>query len=226
MGGSEPSAFVPAEIEGRVLSTFIAHSPASFMLLDHRLNQLEVSPRWTSDWSGNREAMVGKHHYETYPDLPEHILMAHRRGLAGETVSAPDDRFTMQGEEYHAAWHVRPWGNPKHGTGGLIVYAENLAVPKRSPLGNAIGHAPSALPADSAPSRQLSWVRDGRLAAQDILSSYREIACTCPPGYVEEHRAHQLDCRAHPSVPVLKRAEQGIRNLSLLEQWLEKKQGS
>jgi hypothetical protein len=228
MGGSESSssAFVPAEIEGRILSTFISNSPASFLLLDRQLLQLEVSPRWTSDWSRRREEMVGKHHYETYPNLPEHILSAHRRGLQGETVSESDDRFIMQGEEFYAAWQVRPWGNPKQGTGGLIVYAENLALKKRSQVSDQVTHTRSTIKPRAAASRELSWARDGRMAAQDLLSSYREMACTCSAEYIQEHRAHRLDCRAHPTVPVLERAEQGIRQLALLEQWLEKKQGT
>jgi hypothetical protein len=227
MGGSESSAFVPAEIEARVLTAFISSSPAGFLMLDHNLQSLEVSPRWTTDWEISRNEVLGKHLYETYSALPGHIISAHRRGLAGETISAFDDRFRMQGEDYHCAWQVRPWGNPGDGTGGIIIYAENLAAPKHSAAGNRSDRRHSLrFPAHMRnDSPELSWARDGRLAAQDLLSSYREIACTCPPGHYDEHRAHQLDCRAHPSVPVIARAEQGIRQLVRLEQELNKNQG-
>jgi hypothetical protein len=221
MDGSEPSTLVPAEVEGHILSTFVSHSAAGFLMLDHKLHLMEVSPRWASDWDVRRDELVGKHHYEVYPDLPEHVVMAHRRGLAGETVSASDDRFIMKGEEYHCAWQVRPWGNPTRGSGGIIIYAENLALSRRSSTSSGIqsGRPPAEA---GAQAQELSWARDGRLATQDLLSTYREIACTCPPGHYDEHRSHSLECRAHPTVPVLRRAEQGIRNLVLLEQRLGK----
>jgi len=215
-----------AEVQGRVLREFVANSPAGFLMLDHQLRHIEVSPRWAADWDQPRSELIGKHHYETHPDLPDHIKEAHRRALTGEVVGAAHDRFIVRGKEIRSHWEMRPWGDVKRREGGIIIYAENLERQSMAPHERAAERGMTAhvdpqppLPAGDIV-RCISLAQEGRGALQTLLSEYREIACTCGKEYYEEHRSHQLDCRAHPSVPLLVRAEHGVRQLFRLEQSL------
>jgi len=213
-----------AGVQARVLRDFVANSPAGFLMLDHQLRNVEVSPRWAADWDQPRSELLGKHHYETHPDLPDHIKQSHRRALAGEVVRAAEDRFIVRGKEIRSAWEVRPWGNVGQGAGGIIIYAEQLAAstrpaPHDQPTERGLTDPPPS--STTGPTlRSVSLVHQGRGALQGLLSEYREIACTCGKEYYEKHRAHQLDCRAHPSVPLLVQAEKGVRQLFLVEELL------
>jgi len=218
---------VSVEIQKRVLREFIASAPAGFLMLDHELRHVEVSPRWTADWGENRSDLLGVHHYEIHPDLPDHIRQAHRRALAGEVVFNPGDRFLLDGNEVCAAWEVRPWGDPKHEAGGIIIYAEDLTKKGRTSRLEA-GQASeptephAALSSSSMVSRALSWASYGRVALQTLLSGYREVACNCSAGYYERHRAHHRNCLAHATVPLIVRAEKAVRQLYMLEDFLGK----
>jgi PAS domain S-box-containing protein len=219
---------VPADVQARVLREFVASSPAGFLMLDHQLRHIEVSPRWMVDWGVTRSALLGKYHYATYPNLPDHIKDAHRRALAGEVVYTAYDRFMLNGREVRCAWEVRPWGKAGQDNGGILIYAEDLAESRGFAAQGLAGNEGAAVEAELRRSRSAAngmshgvlCSREGRSALQDLLSEYREIACTCEKGYYDKHRAHQVKCRAHASVPLISRAEQAIRQLLMLEEVL------
>jgi PAS domain S-box-containing protein len=220
----DPQVVVPGDVQRRILREFIATSPAGFLMLDQDLRHVEVSPRWVKDWGKDRSELLGKHHYETNPDLPERIKEAHRRGLAGEVVYAERDSFMTGGRQIQASWKVMPWGDLPQGTGGIIIYAENQAG-----AGSAVEEEGSASEPDSGSdsavgvkllSQGLSWAREGREALQRLLVEYREVACNC--GATRTGGAHHPDCKGSASVPLLVRGERAVRQLAALESLLVK----
>jgi hypothetical protein len=217
---------VAAEVEERVIRDFVATAPAPFLMLDHDLRQMEASPRWILEWGKDRSDLLGRHHYETLPDLPAHIKQAHSRALTGEVVSMAEDRFMMDGVEVRSSWSVRPWGLSGRKVGGLIIYAEDLNAKDRSALGSEPRQQAEPAPAHKTKTlgqtKALTWASDGRDAIQKLLAGYRDVSCSCDPEYYEEHRMHQLDCLAHPTVPLIVRGEQGARQLYLLEELIVK----
>ena len=82
--------------------------------------------------AARRESLIGESHYESFPNLPEHLKESHRRGLAGETVTGRDERILKRdGTEHWANWQVTPWGDSGESTGGIIIYEEDLTERKR-----------------------------------------------------------------------------------------------
>jgi PAS fold len=219
------------EIASLTLREFIANSPAAFIMFDQNLCQIEASPRWRADFGGIAAGLrAGQHFYESYPDLPTHLRAAHRRALAGEVTRAPQDRFAVKGQEVFCAWEVRPWGDVRRNTGGIIVYAEHLnrtqplmpapcapeARTRKEPPASRPIFAPSNLMA-----RGIEWSREGSDALQRLLSGYREISCSCDLDTFPLP-IHRADCPAHPTVPLIVRAERAIRRLCALEELLRK----
>jgi len=219
------------EIASRTLRDFIATSPAAFIMFDRNLCQIEASPRWRTDFGGIAAGLAtGQHFYDSYPDLPKHLRAAHRRALAGEVTRAPQDRFALKGQEVFCAWEVRPWGDIPRETGGIIVYAERLL--ETHPLRNtAVAREPRSNKEHSSshpmfsPSnlmaRGISWSCEGSEAMQRLLSGYREVSCTCATEASPE-QGHEPDCPAHPTVPLIVKAEQAIRRLCALQELLRK----
>ena len=88
----EKAAEVLHKSEGR-LRLFIEHAPASLAMFDREMRYLSVSRRWLHDYNLGERDLSGISHYEVFPEIPEYWKGVHRRGLAGEVLSADADRF-------------------------------------------------------------------------------------------------------------------------------------
>jgi PAS domain S-box-containing protein len=92
------------------LKLFIKHAPAAIAMFDRDIRYLSVSQRWLEDYRIGGQDLVGRSHYEVFPELPERWKEFHRCGLAGEMLHAMEDRFErMDGPEQWVKWDLLPW---------------------------------------------------------------------------------------------------------------------
>lgn len=115
------------ESEAR-LRLFIEHGPASIAMFDHNMCYLAASNRWKQDFRLPEDLpIVGRSHYEIFPEIPERWKAVHRRGLSGETLNADEDPFErMDGTTQWVKWEVRPWFNDDGQVGGILTAAEEI----------------------------------------------------------------------------------------------------
>ena len=92
-----------------LLKTFVKHVPAAVAMLDRDMRYLQVSDRWCADYSLDSSQLLGRSHYEIFPDLPERwktnsppCLLREKRCALRKTVgiakAAPlgsDGRFAL-----------------------------------------------------------------------------------------------------------------------------------
>jgi PAS domain-containing protein len=77
--------------------------------------------------------IIGRHHYDIFPDHPERWKEVHRRVLAGEVLSAEDDPYFRQsGEVEMTRWECRPWYESDGSIGGMVLYTEVITDRKRA----------------------------------------------------------------------------------------------
>ncbi|NTV45283.1 MAG: PAS domain S-box protein, partial [Chlorobiales bacterium] len=115
------------------LRLFIEHAPASLAMLDHNLCYIYASSRWFSDFEIENQDIIGRSHYEVFPEIPERWKEVHRRALAGEVLKNDEDRFVRQnGNVLWRRWEVRPWHTTSGEVGGIIILSEDITERKKA----------------------------------------------------------------------------------------------
>jgi PAS domain S-box-containing protein len=114
-----------------LLRVFVKNVPAAVAMLDRDMRYLQVSDRWCSDYLPGRTDILGRSHYELFPDMPERWKEVHRRALQGETLRADEDRWDRQDGTHWARWEVRPWKTPEGDAGGILIFAEDITRRKQ-----------------------------------------------------------------------------------------------
>lgn len=115
-----------------LLKTFVKNVPAAVAMLDTDMHYLQVSDRWCTDYLPGRMQILGRSHYELFPDMPERWKEVHRRALAGETLRADEDRWDGQDGPHWARWEVRPWKTLEGTVGGILILAEDITRRKQA----------------------------------------------------------------------------------------------
>ncbi|WP_243295723.1 hybrid sensor histidine kinase/response regulator [Geothrix mesophila] len=109
------------------LQMLIDHAPAALAMFDREMRYLAVSRRWLSDFHLGEQAILGRSHYDIFPEIPEAWREAHRRGLAGEILHSEEDRFIRQdGTVYWRRWELRPWHAADGTVGGIVIFSEDI----------------------------------------------------------------------------------------------------
>ncbi|MEE4638051.1 MAG: PhnD/SsuA/transferrin family substrate-binding protein, partial [Wenzhouxiangella sp.] len=113
----------------------IEHTRSAVAVHDRDLNYIFVSQKYLDTFRLNGQDIIGKNHYDVFPNLPQHLRDTHRRVLQGEVLSAEDDPFeNPDGTVDWTRWECRPWFEADGTIGGLIVYTEIITERRRAEL--------------------------------------------------------------------------------------------
>ena len=115
-----------AESEAR-LRLLIQNSPAALAMFDREMCYVAVSNRWLADFGLADGNILGRSHYEVFPQIGAELKELHRRGLAGEALKNDEDRFVrLDGTVQWLRWEIRPWQEPDGTIGGIVIYSEDI----------------------------------------------------------------------------------------------------
>ncbi|MCB0804311.1 MAG: PAS domain S-box protein [Bacteroidales bacterium] len=115
------------------LKLFVEHAPAAIAMFDNEMNYIAVSRRYYKDYQLKDDDIIGKNHYEVFPELNEYIRSIHKRCLAGATESSEEDPFErLDGSMDWVRWEMHPWYENKNRIGGVILFSEVITERKRS----------------------------------------------------------------------------------------------
>jgi PAS domain S-box-containing protein len=130
--GQRSQAAVLLQSREELLKIFVKNVPAGVAMLDRDMRYLQVSDRWCADYVADGTCVLGRSHYELFPDVPDRWKEAHRRALEGETLRADDDRWDRAGgPTAWVRWEIRPWTTPTGTVGGILIFAEDITRRKK-----------------------------------------------------------------------------------------------
>ncbi|MBN2268623.1 MAG: HD domain-containing phosphohydrolase [Acholeplasmataceae bacterium] len=108
-----------------LMAYIVENANAAVAVHDLNLNYIYVSKKYCEAYQVEYENIIGKHHYEVFPDLPQKWRDVHQRVLKGEIISDDRDPYQrMDGHTDYTRWECRPWYEQDGKIGGLIVYTE------------------------------------------------------------------------------------------------------
>ena len=103
----------------------IEHSRSAIAVHDKDLNYLYVSQRYMDEYNIKEENIIGKHHYDVFPDLPQKWRDVHQKALSGVTSSEEKDLYVREDGSFEwTRWECRPWYEYDGTIGGIIIYTE------------------------------------------------------------------------------------------------------
>lgn len=107
------------------LQLFVKHSPAAIAMFDSNMRYVIASNRYLTDYNIPDQNIIGKSHYEVFPEISDHWKEIHQRCLKGETIVAEEDIFPRSnGKIDWLRWEIHPWYESDGVIGGIILFSE------------------------------------------------------------------------------------------------------
>ena len=120
---------VDFNLTGR-LDSFVENAPNAIAMFDRDIRYLAASPAWLRDY-GIEGPLVGRSHYDVFPEIPERWRTIHRRALAGDTFAEAGEAFERaDGSIQWLSWGVRPWRLPDGAIGGIVIFTQDVTEMK------------------------------------------------------------------------------------------------
>ena len=174
------------EAREELLRIFVKSVPAGVAMLDRDMRYLQVSDRFCADYSVDSSQVLGRSHYELFPDIPDRWKEIHRRALEGETLRAEEDRWDREGGTTWLCWEVRPWRSADGLTGGILIFAEDIT--RRKQMEEAL----SSMSRKLIESQEQERARIGRELHDDINQRLAMLAIG-----LEQLQSNPLKVRSH-----------------------------
>jgi len=118
------------------LQLFIKYAPASIVMFDREMRYIAASQRWVDEFRINSvESIIGRSHYEIFPNIPEQWKHFYQRGLAGFIEKCDEDFLVdSDGSERWFCWEIHPWYRANGDVGGIILFTEDITDRKQAQI--------------------------------------------------------------------------------------------
>lgn len=112
------------------LATFVENCPAAVAMFDRDMCYLAYSRRWLSDFNLGNQSLLGRSHYEVFPNIPDRWKEIHRRSLAGEVITSDFDSWKPSEDSppQFLCWELYPWRSADGEVQGIMAFSRDLSI--------------------------------------------------------------------------------------------------
>ncbi|MFZ4808404.1 MAG: PAS domain S-box protein, partial [Hyphomicrobiaceae bacterium] len=111
------------------LEALIDAAPVAIAMFDREMRYITCTQRWIADYGLAGQTLIGRSHYDVFPNLPENFKEIHRRCLAGAVERIPEARISApSGREMVVRREVRPWHDASGEIGGIIILNDDITA--------------------------------------------------------------------------------------------------
>lgn len=106
---------------------FVENVPMPVAMFDTEMRYIMASKRWSIDYKLGDQEIIGRSHYEVFPEIGDVWKDDHKRVLAGEIYKNEADRFERQdGSLQWLRYELFPWRKGDDTIGGIIMFTEDI----------------------------------------------------------------------------------------------------
>ncbi len=129
-----PAVLLPEGWEtSDVVRLLLEHAPAAIAMFDRNMCYVLASRRWLTDYQLGDQDIIGRSHYEVFPEISERWKAIHRRCLAGVVDRCEADPFPRSdGTLDWVHWEIHPWRDRGGDIGGIIMFTEVISERRRT----------------------------------------------------------------------------------------------
>jgi len=114
---------------------FIKQSPQAVAMFNKKMEYLAASDQWIQDYGLKNREIIGKSHYDIFPEIGEDWKAIHRRCLNGGIDKNEGASFEgLDGSLQWLKWDVRPWYAEEGIVGGLIMSTADITAKKNQEI--------------------------------------------------------------------------------------------
>ncbi|MET0391769.1 MAG: PAS domain S-box protein [Chitinophagaceae bacterium] len=110
------------------LMAFVEHAPAAVAMFDNEVRYIAVSNRWMEEYQLQGQSIIGRTHYEVFPNVSQEWKDIHSRCLEGAIEKREEDVWRPDGwmHDQYLRWEVRPWYLYNGVIGGIMMYTQDI----------------------------------------------------------------------------------------------------
>lgn len=114
---------------------FIEQTPTAIAMLDVNMVYLAASKRWIKDFKLEDEGILGRSHYDIFPEIGDDWKEKHKECLKGAIDICDEAPFYRKdGTKQWIYWDVRPWYKANGEIGGLLMHTGDITARKENEL--------------------------------------------------------------------------------------------
>ncbi|BAY32871.1 multi-sensor signal transduction histidine kinase [Nostoc carneum NIES-2107] len=119
-----------------ILRLFAQYAPAGIAMFDRDMCYLMSSKRWVDDYNlDSVAALIGRSHYEIFPEITQRWREIHQQCLAGATARSDEDLFVrLDGNQQWIHWEIHPWYHATGEIGGIIIFSDDVTERKQAQI--------------------------------------------------------------------------------------------
>ena len=115
-------------LEKSRLLAFVEHAPAAVAMFDTEVKYVAASHRWMEEYGIQDQAILGRSHYEIFPNISPEWKEIHQRCLNGAIERREEDIWRPEGWDHdqYLKWEVRPWYTFGGTVGGIMMFTQDI----------------------------------------------------------------------------------------------------